>query len=147
MKASFGGDISRLVPSPVSARASKAGRWPFAFGPRFFVALLVCLVWLGPAWWDHRFVYFVLLWDALVLLIWLQVLRRTPRPDQIEITREWQGPLHLGEPAQVVLQARCDAPASIHISLEDDLPDSLVAAPLAGEIHVRGSQTASLAYS
>ena len=147
MKASFGGDTSRLIPSSVSARASKLGRWPFAFGPRFFVALLVCLVWLGPAWWDHRFVYFVVLWDSLVLLVWLQDLRRTPRPDQIEITREWQGPVYLGEAAYVLLQVQCDTPATIHIRLEDDLHDSLGAAPVAGEIHVQGSQTASLTYS
>ncbi len=147
MTTSFGGDISRLVPRRVSARASKAGRWPFACGPRFFIALLVSLVWLGPAWWDHRFVYFMLLWDALVLLIWLQDLRRMPRPNQIEITREWQGRLYLGEPAQVVLQVRSDTPATIHVSLEDDLPDSLAAAPLGGEIHVRGSQSISVTYS
>ena len=147
MKTSLGGDISRLVPPRVSARASKVGCWPVAFGYRFFIALLMCLVWLGPAWWDRRFVYFMFLGDALVLLIWLQDLRRTPRPDQIEITREWQGPLYLGEPAQVVLQVRSDTTATIRVSLEDDLPDSLTTAPPAGEILVRGSQTVGLTYS
>ena len=36
------------------ARFLPRGRLPFAFGPRFFVALLLGLVWMVPAWWTPR---------------------------------------------------------------------------------------------
>ena len=39
-----------ILPPPVRARARPHSRFPVAFGPRFFLLLLVGLVWLGPAW-------------------------------------------------------------------------------------------------
>ena len=42
-----------LRPSTTAARARKLGRFSFAFGPRFFVALLLGFVALGPAWWFY----------------------------------------------------------------------------------------------
>ena len=62
---------SRLLPAESTGRAHGLGRWPGAFGPRFFLALIAGLVWLGPAWWDLRFGYVVLGGDAVALVIWL----------------------------------------------------------------------------
>jgi uncharacterized protein (DUF58 family) len=144
---SFSGDISRFVPNAVYARAVPTGLWPVAFGPRFFIALLAGLVWLGPAWWDHRFAYAMLLWDAAVLLIWFHDLSRLPRPDQIEIAREWQSPLHLAESTEVKLLVRNEGRAVIRVGLQDDLPDSVASWPPGGEIEVGKGQLRSLSYS
>jgi hypothetical protein len=43
-----------LGPTLVTARAREQGRLSFAFGPRFFVALLLGFVALGPAWWFRQ---------------------------------------------------------------------------------------------
>ncbi|MGH9650937.1 MAG: hypothetical protein ACRD3I_10760, partial [Terriglobales bacterium] len=56
-----------LVPRNASSAAHAARRWPGGFGPRFFVLLLVGLVWIGPGTWDARFVYGMVLWDLLVI--------------------------------------------------------------------------------
>jgi uncharacterized protein (DUF58 family) len=138
--------MGRLVPAPVCARAVPAGRWPKAFGSRFFIALLAGLIWLGPAWWDHRFAYAMVAWDAVVLLIWLIDLTRLPKAGQIEITREWQSPLYLGESGGVTLRVRNDGRATIHVRLDDDIPDSLASSPLPHEIEVRGGQLQNVSY-
>src|ERR1700722_5180963 len=45
-----------LVPSAMGAPLRSRGRMPFAFGTRFFVALLLGLIWLVPAWWTPRLI-------------------------------------------------------------------------------------------
>ena len=50
-----------LIPQEAIARGRPLGRVPFGFGPRFFVALVLGLVWLVPAWWFSRFIYAMLL--------------------------------------------------------------------------------------
>jgi len=40
-----------LVPQDAVARARPLGLIPFGFGPRFFVAFVLGLAWLVPAWW------------------------------------------------------------------------------------------------
>jgi uncharacterized protein (DUF58 family) len=141
------GDISQLVPEAVCARAVPAERWPLGFGTRFFIALMAGLVWLGPAWWDHRFAYAMLLWDASVLLTWLFDLSRLPKPNQIEVARQWESPLYLGESTEVTLRVSNEARAMIRVSLQDDVPDSLAPSPPGGEIEVRKGEARSLSYS
>jgi uncharacterized protein (DUF58 family) len=147
MKASFAGHISPLVPETIGARGAPAGRWPIAFGPRFFIGLLVGAIWLGPAWWDHRFVYAMLLWDAAMLAIWLQDLHHLPQPKQIEVTRQWQSPLYLGELSPVVLRVRSKSPVPLRVTLQDDLPDSLISALPAGEIEIGETRVAEFSYT
>ena len=139
-------DISPLVPRTIGARAEAAGRWPFAFGTRFFIALLVGMVWLGPAWWDSRFAYGMLLWDAAVLLVWLRDLRRLPQPDSIEMMREWTGSLHLGEATEVRLRARNRSAVGINLVFYDDLAGSITPEPPTGEIDVPRGQMAEFSY-
>lgn len=146
MTSSLSSDIWRLLPKAVSARAVPAGQWPKAFGSQFFIAFLAGLIWLGPAWWNHRFVYAMLVWDAAMLFIWLTDLSRLPTPDQIEITREWQSPLYLGEPSGVTLCVKNQARATVLVSLDDDVPVSLASSPLPDEIEVRGGQPQNVSY-
>jgi hypothetical protein len=56
-----------------------------AFASRFFLALVVGLAWLGPAWWEPRFAFLMLAWDGLALLAWLADWRRLPAPDELAI--------------------------------------------------------------
>ncbi len=118
-------DVSRLAPATATARAKAAGRWPGAFGPRFFVALLLGLVWIGPAWWDHRFINGMAAWDAVVLLAWFRDLGRLPRPEEVQISRQWLEPLAQGDETAVALEVRNELQVTLHISLQDDLPAAL----------------------
>ncbi len=70
-----------LLPPTVIAPAASGHRWPVAFQWRFFLALLLGLVWIGPAWWDQRALYALLLWDCLALLVLARRSRRAcPSP-------------------------------------------------------------------
>ena len=71
-----------LSSSSAAARARKLGRFSFAFGSRFFVAVLLGFVALGPAWWFRQVIVAMFLWDGLVLAAWLWDLLRLPRPEQ-----------------------------------------------------------------
>ena len=68
-----------MIPPAVSARTERSGRAGAAFGGRFFLFLLVGLVWLGPAWWDARFLAGMLVWDLLAVVFWAADLRQIGR--------------------------------------------------------------------
>ena len=75
-----------LRPSTTAARARKLGKFSFAFGPRFFVALLLGFVALGPAWWFRQAIAAMFLWDGVVLGAWLWDFLRLPRPEQLKFS-------------------------------------------------------------
>lgn len=93
-----------FIPQPVSARAHTAGRLRIGFGARFFVALLLGLVWVVPAAWSGRFIGAMLLWDGLCLLFWLQDLLRLPKPAELELRRVWHAPPSLGVRSKVTVE-------------------------------------------
>src|SRR5258708_39422441 len=95
-----------LSPSAAAARARKLGRFSFAWGPRFFVALLLGFVALGPAWWFRQAIVAMFLWDGVVLAAWLWDLMRLPRPEQLEVRRIWEKRPCLGVPGNVVVEVR-----------------------------------------
>lgn len=117
----------RLVPATVRARAQARSRWPGAFGPRFFIALMVGLVWVGPAWWDLRLLYAMAIWDALLLLAWLADWHRLPHPADIEISRSWSSTLAQGSASDITLGIHYNTNTLLHVRLEDDMPASLFA--------------------
>ncbi len=119
----------RLVPPRREARAQGLGRWPVAFAPRFFLALIVGLVWLGPAWWNLRLGALMLVWDALVLLIWWGDLRRLPRPSEVTLAREWTEAVSLGRPCLVKLKVCATGKTAVLVTLEDEVPESVSARP------------------
>jgi uncharacterized protein (DUF58 family) len=136
-----------LVPPVVVARAASTRRFPLAFGPRFFLALSVGLVWLGPAWWDRRFAYAMLAWDALVLVAWLGDLRRLPPPAEIEIRRRWLAPLSLSVGAEVVLEIRNHSAMAFSASLIDQVPPSWCREPPQIDLEVSPSGSAQGTYA
>src|SRR5690348_391329 len=139
--------VDRLCPAERTGRAIGLGRWPGAFGPRFFLALAAGMVWLGPAWWDLGFAYVILAWDAVMLAIWWWDWSRLPRPDQLIISRQWNMPLSLGSVAEVKLELHSESNAEMSARLEDETPASLKAQQSGEEIAIRPRGIGSTTYS
>jgi uncharacterized protein (DUF58 family) len=116
--------VDRLSPSNVSARAERAGRFPVAFGRRFFLLLFVGLVWIVPAWGEPRFLYALAVWDLVVLALWAWDLSRMAKPEQIEVTRIWSEPLGLTKRMPVTLELRNFSGSSISAKVTDETPET-----------------------
>ena len=113
---------SRLLPPTVSACAASGRRWAVAFQWRFFLALLLGLVWIGPAWWNRRALYAMPLWDGVVLMVWLADLVRLPKTKELTISRHWSEPLSLDIDSRVELRVANSGRRALEITLEDDVP-------------------------
>jgi uncharacterized protein (DUF58 family) len=118
-----------MVPTPVGSQARKSGRFGAAFGSRFFLFLLMGLVWLGPAWWDRRFLAAMLLWDLFGVAVWAVDLRRLPRAGNVHVARFWDTPPALCVPGKVTLQVSQSTEAPMRYEVADDVPVVLRAAP------------------
>jgi uncharacterized protein (DUF58 family) len=136
-----------LVPTPVKGRFRSQGRLPFAFGPRFFVALLLGLVWMVPAWWSSRFVIVMFLWDALAIAAYLVDWLRLPAPSQLEARRIWMSPPSFAREATVEIEIENHGNAPIHTSLIDETPAALREYPPEAELAVPISGPARHSYS
>ncbi len=112
-----------LLPATIEAPAEPHGRLPFGFAPRFFLFLLIGLVWLVPAWWSPRLIAGLLLWDLIALAAWLYDLRRLPAPRQLEARRVWSAPLLLARQCLVSIELR--SPGVIRATLVDETPVSV----------------------
>jgi uncharacterized protein (DUF58 family) len=117
-------ELPQLVPTTTRGFAKPAGRFPFAFGRRFFLLLLIGLVWLGPAWNDTRFLYAMALWDVAVVAAWVWDLRRLPKPARIDVSRVWTQPVQLDVQGQVTLELQNAGSVLITAQLTDDAPVS-----------------------
>jgi uncharacterized protein (DUF58 family) len=118
-----------LVPPEVSIRARPLGRLSFAFGPRFFVMVLLGLLWLVPAWWAPQLIAAMFLWDFLVVLAFVADLLRLPKPLQLEVRRLWEHAPSLATPSHVELSIRNFGSAAIRCFLVDETPAALRLAP------------------
>jgi hypothetical protein len=117
-----------LVPPEIAAPARSYKRIGVAFGDRFFMLLFVGMVWIGPAFFDSRFVYAMLAWDAFVLLVWLIDLAQMPRPAQLSVKRTWHSAVALSVDSEVNLILQNSSRASVHAILIDTVPLQLRAA-------------------
>jgi len=115
-------DLGRLVPPEIEARTESYKKFGVAFGDRFFMLLFVGLVWLGPAFFDMRFVYAMFAWDGLVALLWLADLARLPKPAQLTVKRSWRAPAALSVPADVDLMITNSSSTVIRALLVDAVP-------------------------
>jgi uncharacterized protein (DUF58 family) len=93
-----------FIPAIAIARAHSVGRFKIGFGTRFFVALLIGLVWVVPAAWSPRLIAGMFAWDGLFLLLWLQDLLRLPKPGELELQRVWHSPPSLGVRSKVSVE-------------------------------------------
>jgi len=115
-------DQPTLIPPEISSAARSYKRIGFAFGDRFFMLLFVGLVWLGPAFFDRRFVYAMLAWDAFVLLVWFIDLAQMPRPAQLAVRRRWHSPAALSIESELSLILENSSRSSIQAKLIDSVP-------------------------
>lgn len=136
-----------LVPPAVEARASSRGRVPFGFGSRFFVALLLGLIWLVPAWWIPRFVAAMFIWDLFALLAFVVDLLRLPKPSQLIITRSWEHTPSLATASNVHLAVRNLGRSSIRCTLIDETPSSLRRLPPHLSVDVPANRQGHVQYS
>lgn len=136
-----------LVPAPASAKAQPYGKLPLAFGRRFFIALGVGLVWTGPAWWNPRYLWGMLIWDLVVLAAWGWDLRRLPAPAALEVSRTWHEPVTLAAPSSITLELRHEAGFPLLVTLRDDVPVSLRAEAPTLSVSVAPRATGSATYS
>ena len=135
-----------LLPTGASARARPLGRLSFAFGPRFFLTLLLGLLWLVPAWWAPQLIAAMLLWDLLAVLAFLADLVRLPRPLEIEARRMWEHAPSLATPCHVALSLRNFGSAAIRCYLVDETPAAFRLAPPSLELIVAAGGQAQLRY-
>ncbi len=135
---------SGLVPPPIAARATPIGRAPWAFGPRFFIVVLLGLVWLLPAWRSPQYVRVMLAWDAAALLLWLVDLRGLT--GDLLVTRTFESAAELGVAARVRLTVANGGRRPVRLLAIDDLPPTLAATPPRIVLDVPAGGSASAAY-
>lgn len=135
-----------LVPAPAASCCSASGRLPFAFGRRFYVALLAGLIWLGPAWSDKRFLAGMFLWDAIILGIWLWDLLRLTKPRDLELMRFLHMPAALSTPGSITLELRNHGAIPILAQIVDDAPGSVCPEPPHLEMLAGGRGRSQCAY-
>jgi uncharacterized protein (DUF58 family) len=131
-----------LVPQDAIARARPLGRIPFGFGPRFFVALVLGLAWLVPAWWAPGFISAMFLWDFLFLCVWVWDLLRLPAPTQLEIRRSWHLRPTLAVPGYIAIAISNSGQIALRARIVDETPPALQISPGQLELEVpAGSST------
>src|ERR1700687_3279221 len=136
---------SQLAPPPIGARGKTKGSFGFAFGRRFFLLLLIGLVWIGPAWASPKYLLGMALWDVVVLAMWAVDLSRLSKPEEIEVRRSWQSTLQLREPSEATLEFTNRGESDILLRAQEEVPVGL--RKEIPELDVRvpagGSQTAT----
>jgi len=114
--------VNRLIPPNVSARAERTGRFPVAFGRRFFLLCLIGLAWIVPAWREPRFLYALALWDAVAVGLWAWDLSQMPPTDAIEVRRIWSEPLGLAKSGVIQLEVHNSSGSAIVARAWDEAP-------------------------
>jgi uncharacterized protein (DUF58 family) len=140
-------NLESLVPDGVEAPARAYKRVGVAFGRRFFLLLLIGLIWLGPAFVHLRFIYAMLAWDGLVLLAWVSDLASLPNPAKLKIRRSWHAPVALSVTSKVELTLINDSTRSVHTTVLDTVPPQLRSAPPEVEISARAKDEGSVTYT
>jgi uncharacterized protein (DUF58 family) len=126
----------RMVPDTVGAPARPFKRLGVAFGPRFFVLLAAGLMWLGPAFFEPRFVYAMVGWDVLVVWVWLLDVWRLPAPAALTLRRSWIAPPALSVPSLVRLTLVNESAAAIRTTILDAVPYQLSPEAPSVRLHV-----------
>jgi uncharacterized protein (DUF58 family) len=126
-----------LVPPDAAAQAHALGRIPFGFGPRFYVAFLLGLFWLVPAWRFPRIIEAMFVWDFFILAIWVWDLLRLPAAGKLEIRRIWRTRPALAVPSEITIEIRNSSKLSVRAHAIDEVPLQLRLAP--PELDLRAS--------
>ena len=135
-----------FIPAVAGARAHSKGRFSIGFGTRFFIALLIGLVWVVPAAWSPRLILGMFVWDALCLLLWAQDLLRLPKPGELELRRVWNAPPSLGVRSKVTVELQNFGGRSVFARITDETSRPLRREPPVVEIAAPARGTASAEY-
>jgi len=139
-------DVVTLVPPATTARAEKRKRLAGAFGPRFFLLMVIGLVWLGAAFHDPRFFYALAAWDGLVLIAWGIDLASLPSPKTLSITRRWSSAAALSVPSTIELLLENSSRVPVLATLIDNVPPELRPAAPELELKCRGRNEGVASY-
>jgi uncharacterized protein (DUF58 family) len=135
-----------FIPAVAIGRAHSAGQFRVGFGARFFVALLIGLVWVVPAAWSPRLIAGMFVWDGVFLLLWLQDLLRLPKPGELELQRVWHSPPSLGVRSKVSVDLRNFGRHPIFARVTDETPRALRREPPVVQLAVPAGSSASADY-
>ncbi len=138
---------SAMIPVSVEGQARPSQRLAFSFGYRFFLFLLMGLVWLIPAFLDRRFAYAMVAWDLLLLAAWVIDLLSLPNPNRLHIRRSWTSPLALSVASETKIVVRNDSKWTLHVRLLDAISASLRTVPPELEMTVAADEEAEAEYS
>jgi len=138
--------LGTLVPVEVEATAHSYKRFGVAFGDRFFMLLVLGLVWLGPAFIDLRFVYALLVWDFLVVLAWFADLAQFPQPSQLRVRRTWRSPAALSIPSNLDLTLINSSGRTVRATMVDTVPLQLRNEPPSLMVKAAGRSQATVTY-
>lgn len=122
------------------------GRFKIGFGTRFFVALLIGLVWVVPAAWSPRFLAAMFIWDGLFLLLWLQDLLRLPKPKDLELQRVWHSAPSLGVRSKVSVELHNFGRRAVFAEVVDETSRALRREPPVVHVVAPPGGTASAEY-
>jgi uncharacterized protein (DUF58 family) len=145
----------RLIPPAVSARATPLSRRRSflsrflpsgGVGPRGLLILLLGLVWIGPAWWEPRFLLAMALWDAMAVALWFWDFSRIPHPNRLEVRRVWTATPALGTRSSIELQVHNFGKVPISAVVVDDVLPVFRSQPPVLEIRARAGDSASVHY-
>ncbi|MBZ5532117.1 MAG: DUF58 domain-containing protein [Acidobacteriia bacterium] len=136
-----------LAPPPLIVQARRTRRMAWGFGPRFFLVVILGVLWAVPAFWDKRFLLVMAAWDLCALMAWAVDLARLPKPKQLLVQRSWAGPPSLSNDVDVELEVQNFGRAYLECRVVDDVPPSLRNAPPKVEIKVAAQSAGSAKYT
>ena len=139
-------DLGTLRPPEIEAPSRSYKRLGVAFGDRFFMLLFVGLAWLGPAFFDRRFVYAMLAWDGMVVLAWLADLAQLPKPRQLSIKRTWRSPAALSLHSEIEITLTNSSRKGIYATIIDTVPLQLTEVPPSLRLRVGANDQAIATY-
>jgi uncharacterized protein (DUF58 family) len=141
-----GKDLQAMVPPAVVAATQTYARLGVAFGPRFFLFLVLGVLWLILGFFDLRWVYAMLAWDAFALLVWAADLVTLPRPTEFKVRRTWNAPPSLSVTSEVELTFINESTRVVHVSALDAVPARIRKQPPELEATVRAKAEVSRKY-
>lgn len=118
-----------LVPLTSSARAKKSKWFGIGFGTRFFVALVLGLIWVVPAAWSPSLIAGMFVWDGLFLLLWFWDLGRLPKQGELALSRVWHSPPSLSVPSSVSIELHNYGRLPAKARVTDETPRALRVEP------------------
>ena len=117
-----------------------------AFGPRFFLLLIVGLAWLGAAFHDPHFYWALAAWDGIVVLAWAIDLASLPKPKQLRITRRWNSAAALSVANNFELIVENASRITLLAALIDNVPPHLRQEAPELRVKCRGRDEATASY-